>query len=79
MLSFPLWKLQLSVRVWGAAPDFHGAAVLFVYVVYPQSGDTPAAHTGYRLNGGAMLRGLCLSFSPLIFTKLLTAVRTAPS
>lgn len=35
MLPFPLWKLQLSVHVWGAAPDFRGAPVRFVYVVYP--------------------------------------------
>ena len=36
MLSFPLWKLQLSVRVWGTAPDCCGAPVWFVYVVDPQ-------------------------------------------
>lgn len=32
----PMWKLQFSVHVWGAAPDFRGAPVPFVYVVYPQ-------------------------------------------
>lgn len=34
-LSFPQWKLQLTVCVWGAVPDFRGAPVWFVYMVSP--------------------------------------------
>jgi len=35
LLSVPLWELQLSVRVWGAAPDSRGAPARFVWVVCP--------------------------------------------
>lgn len=34
-LSFPQWKLQLTVYVWAAVLDFRGAPVWFVYMVFP--------------------------------------------
>lgn len=44
----------------------------------PGSSDTPAAHSGYRLNGCAMLQGLCLSFSPFDFYQAADGCKHSP-
>lgn len=56
MCSFPLWKLQLSIYMSGvlhliSVEILYGLCMCFT----PGSGNMPVAHSGYRLNGGAML------------------------
>lgn len=54
-LSFPQWKLQLSMCVWAAVPDFHGALVWFVYMVSPREQQHACSTHCVQLNGGVVL------------------------